>query len=159
MAKTENPTGKPLANMRDERYCQFLAAGYPQLAAYGRAGFSTKGVGAAGNAYQKAHQPKIAKRTAEIRAHHAKELGITVEGLTAELDAAIALAWAVNQPAAAHAAIMGKAKLHGLITDKSLNVNVNAFADLSEEEVDFEIASMIGEFKSHHEKKKAIKPN
>lgn len=44
---------------------------------------------------------------------------VTVESLTRELNEDRELARSLEQPSAAVSAVMGKAKLHGLITDKS----------------------------------------
>jgi phage terminase small subunit len=46
---------------------------------------------------------------------------VTIETLTKELDEDRTLARELEMPAAAVSAVMGKAKLHGLITDKSKN--------------------------------------
>lgn len=153
--KPPRQAGKPLHNPKDEEFCQYRAAGFPVPIAYVRAGFSPNM--AHTHAYKKGRHPAMVERIAEIQAVRAVKLDITVEKLTAELDATIELAWSEKQPAAAHAAIMGKAKLHGLITEKTENRNINVFADLSNEEIDFEIASMLTEFKTTHEKRQAIK--
>ena len=46
---------------------------------------------------------------------------VTLESLTKELDEDRVMARKLEMPAAAISAVMGKAKLHGLITDKSKN--------------------------------------
>lgn len=62
--------------------------------------------------------PKVAIRVIELQAEHKERHNVTVDTLTKELDEAKDLAKDEAQPAAMTGAIMGKAKLHGLITDK-----------------------------------------
>lgn len=62
--------------------------------------------------------PKIALRVIELQAVHRERHNVTIDTLTNELDQARDLAIEAKQPAAMTAATMGKAKLHGLITDK-----------------------------------------
>ena len=64
---------------------------------------------------------KVAARVAELKAAAAERLMVTVASLTAELDEARELAKKVENPAALTGAIMGKAKLHGLLVDKQEN--------------------------------------
>ncbi len=64
-------------------------------------------------------KPKIALRVIELQEIHRERHNVTVDTLTAELDEARALAQEESQPAAMTGATMGKAKLHGLITDKT----------------------------------------
>jgi len=63
--------------------------------------------------------PKIALRIIELQSEHRERHNVTVDSLTRELDEAKDLAKGEAQPAAMTGAIMGKAKLHGLITDKT----------------------------------------
>jgi len=63
-------------------------------------------------------KPKIALRIVELQAEHRERHYVTVDSLTKELDEAKDLAKTEAQPAAMTGAIMGKAKLHGLVTDK-----------------------------------------
>ena len=62
--------------------------------------------------------PKIALRVFELQEDHRQRHNVTVDTLTKELDEARSLAKEEAQPAAMTGATMGKAKLHGLITDK-----------------------------------------
>lgn len=62
--------------------------------------------------------PDIALRVAELQWEHRLRHNVTVDSLTKELDEARSLAQEEAQPAAMTGATMGKAKLHGLITDK-----------------------------------------
>jgi phage terminase small subunit len=53
---------------------------------------------------------------------------VTVESLTRELDEDRELAREVAAPSAAISAVLGKAKLHGLLVDKTDNKNTHAFS-------------------------------
>jgi len=61
---------------------------------------------------------KVIARVIELQAVHAERHNVTVDTITKELDENRALAIECEQPAAATAASMGKAKIHGLVTDK-----------------------------------------
>ncbi len=62
---------------------------------------------------------KIAARLAVLRQISQERHAVTVESITKELDESRQLATADKQHSAAITASMGKAKLHGLITDKA----------------------------------------
>ena len=62
--------------------------------------------------------PKITLRVAELQASHQERHDVTVDSLTGELEDARDLATVNKQPAAVVSAVMGKAKLHGLIKDR-----------------------------------------
>jgi phage terminase small subunit len=61
----------------------------------------------------------VAGRIAALRAEHAERHKSTVDDLVAELEAARKLAMAKGAPVAAVSAILAKAKLLGLVVDKS----------------------------------------
>lgn len=61
---------------------------------------------------------KVAARVAELRAVAVERALVSVLSITEELEEARALALQEGQPSAAVSASMGKAKLHGLLTDK-----------------------------------------
>ena len=63
-------------------------------------------------------KPKIALRVLELQEEHRERHNVTVDTITQELDENRALALEEKQPAAATAASMGKAKIHGLGGDK-----------------------------------------
>lgn len=74
---------------------------------------------------------KITARVKELQAYHAERHDVTVDSITVELEEARKMAVKTETPASMVTASMGKAKLHGLITDKgSLDVTVNPVADL-----------------------------
>jgi phage terminase small subunit len=61
---------------------------------------------------------KIATRLAELQKFHQERHNVTVDNLTVELDEIRTLAMEKEQVNAAVNATMGKAKLHGLLTDR-----------------------------------------
>ena len=65
--------------------------------------------------------PKVTARVMELQQEARERTLVTVESLTRELNEDRELARSLEMPAAAVSAVMGKAKLHGLITDKSKN--------------------------------------
>lgn len=62
--------------------------------------------------------PKIAARVASFHQTAAEHALVSVLSLTEELEEARLMAHSLGQPSAAVSASMGKAKLHGLLTDK-----------------------------------------
>lgn len=83
------------------------------------------------NASKLLRNAKVAPRIAHLRAQHQERHDITVDRLTDMAVKAYDLAMkeSVEAPAAAVAAVMGIAKLHGLIIDKSQNLNIVANFD------------------------------
>jgi hypothetical protein len=61
---------------------------------------------------------RISTRTSELQAEYAKANGVTVESITKELEQARVVAEREGQAGSMVAASMGKAKLHGLVTEK-----------------------------------------
>lgn len=61
---------------------------------------------------------KVAARVLELQAGHAERHNVTVDTITKELEENRAVGLAEGQSAAMTAATMGKAKIHGLVTDK-----------------------------------------
>jgi phage terminase small subunit len=101
-----------LTNTRHELFCQELAKGLTQEAAYVAAGYS----GNRGGASRLAANVNILARVAELKAKSAEDTGVTIASLVDELDAAKHMALKANpvQASAAVVAIMAKAKLLGL---------------------------------------------
>ena len=62
--------------------------------------------------------PKVAVRVLELQAEHRERHNVTVDTITKELDENREVAKSEKQSAAMTAATMGKAKIHGLVTDK-----------------------------------------
>jgi len=63
--------------------------------------------------------PNVALTVINLQEAHQQRHNVTVDSLTKELDEARLMATAEKQAAAMTGATMGKAKLHGLITDKN----------------------------------------
>ena len=68
--------------------------------------------------------PEITLRLEQIQKAHSVRHNITVDTLTDELNEAFNVAKKDIKPSAMVAAVMGKAKLHGLLTDKVEVVDV-----------------------------------
>ena len=60
----------------------------------------------------------VVKAIEDTQGAHAERCNVTIDGLTDELEAARILAYSNGQASAAVSAIMGKAKLHGLLVEK-----------------------------------------
>lgn len=71
------------------------------------------------NAFEQLQHSKISARVNELKQIHMNRHIVTVDSITAELEEARQLALTVQAPAPAVSASMGKAKLHGLVTDKA----------------------------------------
>jgi hypothetical protein len=109
---------KPL-NHRQEAFCRGLAEGLPQSRAYIDAGYASRGNAAEVSASQLLRNPKVAARVARMQADAARRSEVTVDSLVAELDEMLRLAIECENPSAGVSAVMGKAKLLGLIIDKA----------------------------------------
>jgi phage terminase small subunit len=71
--------------------------------------------------------PNVSLKVMELQKAASERTLVTVESLTRELNEDRELARKLENPSAAVSAVMGKAKLHGLITDKTKNdTTVNA---------------------------------
>lgn len=70
------------------------------------------------NACKLLSDAKVAQRVKELQEMHVKRHMVTVDSLTKELEEARELALKIENPAPAVSATLGKAKLHGLLTDK-----------------------------------------
>ena len=66
-------------------------------------------------------EAKVQQRLEELQEQAAKRHGTTIDSLTEELEKARETAMDTGQVSAAVSAIMGKAKLHGLVKDKVAN--------------------------------------
>jgi len=64
-------------------------------------------------------EDKVQARLHELQAAAREKHGVTIETLTAELEEARTFAKSVGQSGPMVTAVMGKAKLHGLIVDKN----------------------------------------
>ena len=65
------------------------------------------------------HRSKVEALVTDLQAGHQERHKVTVDGLTWELEKARQVAMDARNAAAAVQAIMGKAKLHGLLVDRT----------------------------------------
>jgi len=80
------------------------------------------------NASRTLADSKVTARVMELQQAAQERTLVTVEGLTKELDEDRELARDKEQASAAIAAVMAKAKLNGLVVDKTENTNKNETA-------------------------------
>jgi len=106
-----------LLNPKHELFAQSLATGKTQEQAYVVAGYSAKTARQGStNLFTK---PNISKRVQELQSRAAIKAEIEIEDILLELEHARLIAKDRQNPSAMISATMGKAKLLGLITDKS----------------------------------------
>ena len=86
--------------------------------------------------------PNIALRVLELQEDHRERHNVTIDTITKELDEARELARRCEQPAAMTGATMGKAKIHGLVTDKKELKGALGVVDLTGK-TDGELAAII----------------
>lgn len=110
-------TAKSLT-MKQELYCQHRASGRTGTEAYTLAGYASRGNTALNEIHHLNHAPAICSRIAVLLERYAKEAGITLMGLVAELEQCRARAVKSMNAGAEVAAIMSKAKLMGFLVDK-----------------------------------------
>jgi phage terminase small subunit len=103
---------------RQEAFCRGVAKGLPQSRAYVEAGYDARGNAAEVEASKMVRNPKVRARLADLQAEHAKKVGKTVADIIADLDRLRDQAFANGQTAAGVAAVMGAAKILGLVVDK-----------------------------------------
>ena len=102
-----------LQNPRHERFAQEIAKAKTATAAMAAAGYTDPR-----NSTRLMKNDEIRRRIAELQARGAERAEVTLASLLAELDAARQLALKLGQCSAAVAAVMGMAKLTGLIIDR-----------------------------------------
>ncbi|MHC1549408.1 terminase small subunit [Phyllobacterium sp. K27] len=111
-----------LKNARHEKFAQCLAKGKSATDAYAEAGYKG-GRKAASNLWTNVD---IVARVKELQSAGAERTLVSIESLTDELEEARRLAMADEKGAsAAVAAVMGKAKLHGLLIEKNEHTGKN----------------------------------
>jgi len=104
----------PLDNPRWEHFAQELAKGKPAGEAYVLAGYKAND----GNCIRLKGTERVIARVQELLGRSAARAEVTVASLLNELEDARKLAEKINQPSAAVAATLGKAKVAGLIVDR-----------------------------------------
>ena len=108
----------PLKNPKHETFVQLLLQGETATDAHERAGYARDD----GNAARLAKNGKVVERLTELQNAVAEKTVTTVEGLIAELEQARVQASSLNQLSAATAAILGKAKISGLMAPQKIEV-------------------------------------
>jgi hypothetical protein len=103
-----------LLNSRHERFAQALYKGLPAHGAYREAGYSAN----RGNAVRLKTNESVQKRLAELQGMAAADADVTVDTLVRELESARVVAMAKGNLSAAVGAIIGKAKLLGLLVER-----------------------------------------
>jgi hypothetical protein len=136
-----------LKNQRWEAFAQNRAAGMPAYKAYLEAGYKVSAAIAFTSGSRMARNVQIQIRVREIAETLAESMHVTRETLAAELDDAAAQAAELGQTSARVSALQTKARLFGLeAPTRSINLNVTGtFNQLTEDELGFELASMINE--------------
>lgn len=135
-------------NPRWELFCQNRSDGMSIAKAYRLAGFKVKNdesAFASGSALLR--KPTVKARLRELVEALAESMVVTRESLAAELDDAANQASELGQSSARVSALATKAKLFGLeAPTRNLNVNLSGtFNQLTDDELRFEVASMINE--------------
>lgn len=109
-----------LNDPRQEMFAQHLASGKGTSEAYVLAGYKRKELSS--QPWRTKALPRVKARIRELQQQYAADHGVTVGVILAELEAARENAKAQNNPGAEVAAIMGKAKLLGMLVDKTEDV-------------------------------------
>ncbi len=115
-----------LKNPRHEKFAQALFAGKSAHEGYADAGYKPND----GNCIRLKGNERVQARLAELQAEAAKAAEVTTESLLRELEQARVAATSAEQLGAATQAIMGKAKIAGLLAPQRLEINarVDVFA-------------------------------
>jgi phage terminase small subunit len=113
----------PIPNTRHEAFAQALAKGKSAAEAYTEAGYKGDRTAAS----RLSTNVNVKARAAELQGRAAQKAIVTIETIAAELEEARLLAMHedVANPSAAVSASMGKAKLFGLLIDKSLTAQTS----------------------------------
>lgn len=117
-----------LSNVKREKLAQGVAKGLTAAKAYRQAGYRGKGHSAEAAGFQILKNVVVQARVAELQAKSARRAEITVDMIVARLEECRQIALAVDPPqtSAAVAAVLGQAKVLGLIVDRAeLNVTRN----------------------------------
>lgn len=110
-----------LQNARHEGFARAVARGEPASRAYSSI-YHVTGNNAEAAGSRLLRNVKVANRIAELKGAAAKKTVKTVESLVADLDEAIELARRTNNPSGMTAAILGQAKLLGLMAPQQLEI-------------------------------------
>lgn len=103
-----------LENPKHEMFAQMLFAGETTETAYVEAGYRAN----RGNSARLRAHERVVFRLDQLRSQNRIKAGVTKQSLSMELDEVRVAAFNDQQYGVAATAIMGKAKLHGLLTEK-----------------------------------------
>jgi phage terminase small subunit len=120
----------PLRNEKHERFCRALVGGATLAKAYVQAGYAPNEK----NAARLKKNEGVAARIAELQAKVADKVTTTAADIARQLDEDRKFARQLKQSAAAVTATMGKAKVLGLIVEKT-RVSFD-FSNLNDEDLD-----------------------
>ena len=136
----------PLKNARQERFAQELAKGKSQSEAYRLAGYTAAGNAAEVNASRLIRNAKVAQRVAELQSRAAAKVEVTVADIARQLDEDREEAKKLGQAGAMVSASLGKAKVLGLIIDRSEHTGRNGgpieYRNLDEDEIDARLRAL-----------------
>ncbi len=121
----------PLQNLRHERFALDLAKGITADQAYVNAGFTQN----RGNSIRLKTHESVVARVEELRAELVVSSKVTAESLVRELDEIRSLAVKDGQQSAAVQAVMGKAKILGLVIDRREQGDPGAFDTLTDDQL------------------------
>lgn len=95
-------------------------------------------------AFELFENPKMTARVQELQEMHRRRHMVTVDSLTAELDDLKERATIDKQYSPAVTAVMGKAKLHGLLIDKNEHTGRDGGPIITKEQRDAAVAAALG---------------
>jgi hypothetical protein len=121
-----------LKNQRHELFAQGLATGKTAIHAYEFAGYKPNPQ----NAGRMTKNDDIQARVKELQKRSAIKAELTVADIVKKLETLEASAIANNQISAGVTAVMGMAKILGLIVDKREQRDVSEFSNMTESELD-----------------------
>ena len=130
----------PLPNLKHERFAQALFRGKPQLEAYTEAGYKPSEQ----HACRLASDGKVKARLTELQGRLAEKTITTVESLVKELEETRTDAQGDKQHSAAVSAVLGKAKLLGLIIDRREQGDPGAFDNMTEDQLRDRLREKLG---------------
>lgn len=140
-----------LKNPRWEMFVQNRAEGMSIAKSYKLAGYKCEDTQTAFSAGSRLLRNVLVRsRLIELIEKRAETTVVTRETLAAEIDQAAEIAAGLDQPSVVVQAAMAKAKLYGLeAPSRSVNLNISGtFNALTEDELHFELASMLNEVRA-----------
>jgi len=122
-----------------------IALGESQAASYRAVGYRARGHAGYVNASRLLRRADVAGRIAELQHIAARKSVATVASISNELDAARALAFATGNAMAGVKATMGKARIHGLLVNRSERGKPESFQAKTVDEIAADMIEQIGE--------------